>query len=275
MTTLAKVPPHNPEAESALIGFILCAKDPMVHLAHLNPDASLFYSQANAEIYQTAIDQLNSGSSRVNTFALDATLSGSATYISARGSEYVKQLTAGYSGKHTAVNAVEILRDMAKRRVIIDNLSAVAADAFDLTNNIDSLRGDAEKTLQAVAASGQVQTNETPADITDQYLADLHRIQDTGGVVGIQTPFLEFNRLTCGFAPGEVVILAARPACGKTALALNIADHAAHPGAPGRHLLPGDVQTPPGKSPVLGRCPGRGPEVPVLPLCRFRLAVNQ
>lgn len=230
MNALAKVPPHNTEAENALLGFILCSKNPFVHLAHLNPDETLFYHQSNAEIFTAARKQFDNGSTRVDVFAMDSALSCSPAYQAAGGNEYVKKVIGGYSGKHTAMNAVATLRDTAKRRTIINSMSSIAAESFDLTNDIDTLRGEAEKTLQSISASGQSRTPETPAEITDQYLADLRRIQESGGVVGIQTPFLDFNRLTCGFAPGEVVILAARPACGKTALALNIADHAANNG---------------------------------------------
>jgi len=142
------------------------------------------------------------------------------------GVEYLNEL---YSFVPTAANAhyyVEIVREKFILRQLILTCNRLAGQCYENQEELEALLDDAEREIFAITGE-QVKTDVTPAK--DLVMAAIEQIEklyeNRGSVTGLPTGFIELDRMTSGLHPAEMVVIAARPSMGKTALAMNIAEH--------------------------------------------------
>src|SRR5262249_30048099 len=132
----------------------------------------------------------------------------------------------------TAANAeyyAKIVREKAVGRRLIHASTEILRDAYDQAQSADELLNDAEKRIFEIAQSRNVSETHHVADVLALAFDRLHHRSEQGGHVlsGIPTGYIELDDLTSGLQNSELVIVAARPSVGKTAFALNIAQHVA------------------------------------------------
>lgn len=140
-------------------------------------------------------------------------------------------LTAINQSVPTAANArhyVDIVLEKSRRRQIIDAGTAIVNAAYDESIEIEDVLDQSENTILAVTNK---EWGKQGSSMTDILLNTFSRIdalcKNKGGITGIPTGFVDFDRLTAGLHPSDFIIIAARPSMGKTAFALNIAAHVA------------------------------------------------
>ncbi len=140
-------------------------------------------------------------------------------------------LTAINQSVPTAANArhyVDIVLEKSRRRQIIDAGTAIVNAAYDESIEIEDVLDQSENTILAVTNK---EWSKQGSSMTDILLNTFSRIdalcKNKGGITGIPTGFVDFDRLTAGLHPSDFIIIAARPSMGKTAFALNIAAHVA------------------------------------------------
>lgn len=146
------------------------------------------------------------------------------------GLSYLHQLATGTPGAANIARYAEIVRERSVRRKMIDladwvRMKALAADGLSVKEKLDELQAKVMElsTAQSKSESGPRRIGDVLPQIMTR-LDDLHR---AGGapVVGIATGFVDLDELTCGMEPGNLILLGARPSMGKSALAVNIAEH--------------------------------------------------
>ena len=140
-------------------------------------------------------------------------------------------LTAINQSVPTAANVrhyVDIVLEKSRRRQIIDAGTAIVNAAYDESIEIEDVLDQSENTILAVTNK---EWGKQGSSMTDILLKTFSRIdalcKNKGGITGIPTGFVDFDRLTAGLHPSDFIIIAARPSMGKTAFALNIAAHVA------------------------------------------------
>lgn len=140
-------------------------------------------------------------------------------------------LTAINQSVPTAANArhyVDIVLEKSRRRQIIDAGTAIVNAAYDESIEIEDVLDQSENTILSVTNK---EWGKQGSSMTDILLNTFSRIdalcKNKGGITGIPTGFVDFDRLTAGLHPSDFIIIAARPSMGKTAFALNIAAHVA------------------------------------------------
>lgn len=138
-------------------------------------------------------------------------------------------LTAINQSVPTAANArhyVDIVLEKSRRRQIIDAGTAIVNAAYDESIEIEDVLDQSENTILAVTNK---EWGKQGSSMTDILLNTFSRIdalcKNKGGITGIPTGFVDFDRLTAGLHPSDFIIIAARPSMGKTAFALNIASY--------------------------------------------------
>lgn len=220
------LPPQNIEAEQRVLGALLLDGSmvpPVMEV--LRPEH--FYRMSHRVIYEGMLG-LFEKSEPIDLLTLADALKKAGTLDTAGGPEYVARLADDVSSARRAETYAKLVRSTALLRELIHTSNAIAQRAFTGEEDIDTLVDDAERAMLEVSSGRYQQSVEGMRDIikhTFPYLEDLYDRKEL--VTGVPTGFTDFDKLTSGLQPGELVIVAGRPSMGKTAFALCIAEYAA------------------------------------------------
>ncbi len=216
-----KVPPHNIEAEQAVLGALLLNWGAMSETAScLRVDR--FYSLQNQVIYE-AMMKLYSKNSTGDTISLINELTVEGNLDKAGGAAYIASLTDTVPSAANIDYYTEIVLDRASRRDLIKISSELKASSFNLQEKSTTLLDNAEQKIFALA-----ERNETTQIWTAQHIMYKEielidaRYKSKNQFTGIPTGFAKLDTYTSGFQNSELIIIGARPSIGKTAFALSM-----------------------------------------------------
>ncbi|MFQ7539639.1 MAG: replicative DNA helicase, partial [Clostridium sp.] len=133
-----------------------------------------------------------------------------------------------------SVYYIEMIKSRAHLRRLIEAAEQIAEDGFDTANDLDEIMDKAERDILNVTRSRRATDFKSSREVVSNVMQELIRLRSSDNrVTGIKTGYTDLDRMTNGFQRGDLIILAARPAMGKTAFALNLALNASfyNPGA--------------------------------------------
>ena len=224
-----KVPPNSIEAEQSLLGGLMLDALAWDKIADVITSDD-FYRKDHRLIY-SAIANLIEGGSPCDVVTVSEHLDGRSELENAGGLEYLATLANETVGSANARAYAKILRERSTLRALISAGNEIAGSAF--TNDgrtAAEVLDDAEKMVFEIAERGS-RGKKGFKSLKEILPATVDRIdllhQSEGDITGISTGFTEFDKLTAGLQPGDLVIVAGRPSMGKTTLAVNIAENAA------------------------------------------------
>jgi len=223
---LERTLPSNVDAERSLLGSVLVNNENYYRIVEsLRPED--FYLDAHRIIFRT-MTALMEVSRAIDLITLQDELLKNSSLESTGGIGYLSGLLDGIPHLVNIEHYIEIVRDKSLLRQVISTASKTMADAFDQAEPADAILDKAEQSLFALSErrtrTGFVSVREMEED-QRRLLTKLY--EDKEMITGVPTGFTDLDRMTSGFQPGDLVILAARPSMGKTALALNMAEHVA------------------------------------------------
>jgi replicative DNA helicase len=223
---LDRVPPHNLDAERGVLGSILINPDLCDEIALLlRPDD--FYSDAHQKIYQHFLDILNEGG-KIDSMLLLERMRQHGDLEMVGGTGYLAELANCVPTPAHAVYYADIVSRKSMLRGLIRAGTEIVRDSFDEGVDARETLSQAEAKIFQILeqrGGGQVETIHNVLQMAfDRIDARMHREHGLGGV---ETGFVDFDNMTGGLHENELIILAARPSMGKTALALNIAEYVA------------------------------------------------
>lgn len=227
---LRNVPPQNLDAEKAVLGGALVRGVLLDKLSGELQDDD-FYSPVHRSIWRAMVG-LWRGAKPVDLVSVAAALTAVGELEKVGGPIYLADLTEGafLSDAHTLHHA-GIVREMAKRRGWLDIGRRIIETAYDATLDPQVFVDYAARVVEGVLKDRVSTAGETPAEFLRDYFDYLEQLGNGRGFM-VPTPYSGLNKLVKGFAQEELIVLAARPGEGKTALALNIVAHAASEGYP-------------------------------------------
>lgn len=221
-----RLPPQAVEAEAAVLGAMLLEQD-AISIALEILDDTAFYRDAHRKIFN-AIIALYDRNEPTDVITLSEELEKRNELPAVGGSFYLVGLTEGVSTAANVEYHARIVHDKSQGRKLINVATQIASRAYESSEDTAELLDDAERMVfslsQRDARRGFTQLNPILHD-TFENIEKLHE-QDTT-VTGVPTGFTRLDEMTAGFQRGDLVIIAARPAMGKTALCLNIIRHVA------------------------------------------------
>ncbi len=224
--TGAKVPPQNLDAEASLLGAILIDADAIVKIADvIVPDD--FYDTGNQRIFE-AIIQLYEKHSPIDVLTLADQLKGSGFLDTVGGPSRLAGLTNYVPTAAHVEQYAELVAQKALRRRLIKSSRDIIDLGFDENQNLKDLIEKAEAKLFEISqrhVKQDVVSLENILAESFERLDELHK--DKGKIRGIPTGYKDLDRLLAGLQRSDLLILAARPSMGKTALALNLAHNVA------------------------------------------------
>jgi replicative DNA helicase len=221
-----KVPPHNLEAEQAVLGGVLLNNDAMNQLMDiLSPDD--FYREAHATIFDGMVHLYNE-SEPIDVITLSETLTRKSLLEKVGGIDYLAVLVQSVSTSAGIVYHAEIIRASSVRRQLISECSNISELCFQEQEDAEGLLEKAEQTIFNIAESQIKEGFQSLRQIVKGSVKRVEKAGESEGfLTGLTSGFEYFDRLTAGLQPSDLIIVAGRPSMGKTALALNIGYNAA------------------------------------------------
>ncbi|MFD2542093.1 replicative DNA helicase [Lacinutrix gracilariae] len=216
-----KIPPQALELEEVVLGAMMIDKkgvDEVIDI--LSPEA--FYKEAHQNIFE-AIFQLFENSEPIDLLTVSSQLKKSQKLDVSGGDFYLISLTQKVSSSaHIEFHARIILQKYIQRSLIKIS-SEIIEDAYDETQDVFDLLDSAESKLYEVTQGNIKKSSETAQDLVIQAKKKIEEISNQEGLSGIATGFNKLDKLTSGWQPSDLIIVAARPGMGKTALTLSMA----------------------------------------------------
>lgn len=228
---VTRVPPHNIDAERSVLGSMLIDEHAVPAAVELlSPEH--FYVDAHRRIF-AAMCSLFESDQTIDLVTLCAQLEAEGALEAVGGKTYVASLLAATPSSATIESHARIVREKAILRSLIAAANQIVARSYEEQGDVDEYLDEVETLIYDIAEKkiqGQVYRIE---DLVEEALERAEVLAlSKGGVTGIPTGFRDLDINTGGLQPGELIIIAARPSQGKTALALNILTNAAlHPKA--------------------------------------------
>ncbi|MBQ1396047.1 MAG: replicative DNA helicase [Eubacterium sp.] len=221
-----RIPPHNRDAEQSTLGAAMLNKDALADVLEIvTPDD--FYDAAHREIYE-AILELFRQSMSVDIVTVCDELKKRGSLEVAGGRVYVASLPSTVPSAINAAGYAQIVAEKAALRRLIMAADDIKEKSFDEGQDTSEILDHAEQRIFEIA---QKQQKSDYAHIKDVMLENIEMIDQAikadGNLTGIPSGFKQFDEMTSGFQKSELYIIAARPAMGKSAFALNIALNAA------------------------------------------------
>lgn len=224
--SLHKIPPQNLEAEESILSAILLDNSTLLDvLETLIPED--FYRSAYAKMF-AAITELFEKNEPVDLVTLANILKEKGQLDEVGGATYLAKLVDTAPLAVNAQHYARIIRDKASLRQLIERSNEIATRCFEDSGDVDDVIDFAEKAIFEIAGNKNKKSFYPLSQIIGQNIDALEERQGNKTLVtGVSTGFSRLDNLTSGFQNSDLIILAARPSMGKTALALNIARNAA------------------------------------------------
>lgn len=218
--------PQNLEAEMATLGSCFLSSYALDKVCEeVMPD--MFYSEANKKIFE-AIYELHQRKTPLDSTTLTNEIEKRDNISVVGGVEYLSEVIDSVITAANIDYYIDIVREKALRRKLIEVSTQITTSAFDEESETNDIIDNAEKNIFSVTKSRKAGEFKNISDVlrsTQKQLEDLAK--NDKEITGIATGFYDFDKLTSGLHANELIILAARPAMGKTAFGVNIAVNAA------------------------------------------------
>ncbi|WP_240030636.1 replicative DNA helicase [Thermus scotoductus] len=222
-----RIPPHNLEAEQSVLGAILLDSDVLDELEGLLPSPEAFYAEAHRKIY-AAMQTLRSQGKPVDLVTLAEELSRRGELEALGGVSYLVQLSEATPTAAYAEHYARIVAEKWTLRKLIQAAGEAMRLAYEEAGSLDEILDTAGKKILEVALTQTETEARSIRELVHETFEHIEALfQNKGEVSGVRTGFKELDQLIGTLAPGSLNIIAARPAMGKTAFALTIAQHAA------------------------------------------------
>ncbi len=223
---LEKVPPQNLDAEQSVLGAMLIDKEAVVKAVQvLAPDD--FYRDANGHIFEAAVNLFNRNEA-VDLITLSEELKQSGLLDQVGGVSYVAGLANSVPTAANVEYYARIVLEKSLLRKLISVSTRIAQMGYEGEEETEALLDKAEQMIFELA---QRKNQAGFAQLKNILMETFERIeflhQNKGAITGVPSGFSDLDKLTSGFQPSDLVIVAARPSMGKTALCLNIAQYVA------------------------------------------------
>ncbi len=222
-----KVPPQAPEMEEAVLGAVMLEKDKLAEVLEIIQSEDCFYVDANQKIY-AAIRRLFDKGQPVDLLTVTDELRKSGDLEIVGGAYYITRLTMSVlSSAHVEAHARIIMEKFIQRELIRIS-GAVISDAYEDSTDVFDLLDKAESNLYEITDK---HLRKNFKSLKEVLVRTVHEIEEAKNkkddMTGVPTGFTGLDKLTSGWQKTDLIILAARPAVGKTAFCLNLAMNAA------------------------------------------------
>jgi replicative DNA helicase len=216
--------PHNLEAERSVLGAILIHNDAFNHAAEVLEPRD-FFRDAHRRIFEKMV-QLSERNEAIDLVTLKEALNRSRELDEVGGPAYITALVDGLPRATNVEYYAKIVKEKATLRSLIFASNKILSSAYEAEDDPDVILDGAEQAIFAIAENRVREGFISMRDLAHQSFETIERAHARKELItGVPSGFRDLDELTAGFQRGDLVIVAARPSVGKTALVLNIAQY--------------------------------------------------
>lgn len=221
-----RVMPHNLDAEQSVLGSMFLSKYALQKAVELlNKD--LFYLDAHAKIF-SVLSELLEKNIPVDLTTVTEELSNHGWLKQIGDVEYLAEVINSVPTAANVDEYIKIVNEKAILRRLIEEATNIVTDSYNSTEDLSEILDNAEKKILNVVKTRKGTEFRTIQDVLAKTQSDLEKLaQNKGEITGLVTGYYDLDKVTSGLHPNELIIIAARPAMGKTAFALNLATNIA------------------------------------------------
>lgn len=232
MKSLSKVPPHSIELEKAILGAIILERDALIE-AGSEIKSDYFYKESHKQIADAVLDLFRLGEN-VDMLTVSQELKRRKKIEEVGGFFYLTELTDSVSSSAHLMNHIKLIQEMWIKREMIRLAGEIQSKGFDESEDAFELMDRSQmqliNLLGGMLTQNAISLRQSTSEVMQELSNNMAR-RLNNEFTGIPTPIDNLNKFTGGWQKGELIILAARPAMGKTALALAFARAAAKSGS--------------------------------------------
>ena len=218
-------PPQALDVEEAVIGALLiepsCVDDSVEELT-----PSSFYSEKHRMIFQAIVSLVNEHSS-VDLLTVSQRLRDQGNLEIVGGAQTLAAMTQKVGAAAHIEYYIKILKQKCIQRELITASYDILKNSYDESVNVDQLIDMAQTKIFAAIQNNVKKDVQEIGSVINQAISDIERLQDSTGLSGVPSGFPSLDRITFGWQPSDLIIVAARPSVGKTAFVVNVARNAA------------------------------------------------
>jgi replicative DNA helicase len=226
-TKLDRLPPHSKEAEQGVLGCVLWAPNESIGecIGKFKGDTEVFYDLRHQTIYD-AMQEMYDKREPIDLITLQQHLKDRQMLDQVGGIAYLSSLQDAVPSAANLSYYLDIVHEKCVLRKMIRTCTDIVGRAYENEGEVDALMDEAERDILRISESriqGSIIGIKELVKKAITTIEDFHQRQ--GMLTGLATGFADFDKMTSGLHPGEMVVIAARPSMGKTSLAMNIAEH--------------------------------------------------
>jgi replicative DNA helicase len=212
-TGMGKLPPQAVDLEEAVLGALMIEKDALSAVVDILKPQS-FYKDAHQRIY-AAIVTLFTNSEPIDMLTVKSQLARSGDLEFVGGASYLAELTMKVNSAANIEYHSRVVTEHSLKRSLITMATAILKKAYEDTTDVFQMLDETEQELFGISESNIKKNTARMNDIVTQAIKELEQKKNQEGLTGVPSGFTSLDRLTSGWQPTELVILAARPAMGK------------------------------------------------------------
>ncbi|MCO6431678.1 MAG: replicative DNA helicase [Deltaproteobacteria bacterium] len=218
----ARIPPHSREAEESVLGGILLDNEAINNALEI-VSAADFYGAANKAIF-SAMTALSDHREPIDVVSVSQQLRSMGLLEQSGGIENLARLASLVPSAANIAYYAKLVKEMGLRRRVIHEASEIIGQAFSLDEGVENFLDATEQRILAVSDRRIRSSFHKVGDLVQDSIRLVEQLYDKKELVtGTPTGFAKLDHMTAGFQPSDLIIIAARPAMGKTALALSMA----------------------------------------------------
>ncbi len=218
--------PESIEAEKAVLGSAFLSKAALQKMCD-ELSSEYFYNEANAKIFET-LQELNGEGSAIDITIVTNRLNDKKILSQVGNVEYLSEIIDSVPSASNVDYYINIVKEKMVARKIIATATEIATDAYSSEDSIYDVLDNAEMKMLRIGNMRKTTEFQSIQDVAYKEQANLEKLAEQASeITGLATGFTDFDKLTAGLQPNQFVIIAARPAMGKTAFMLNLATNAA------------------------------------------------
>ena len=222
---LQNVPPQNLEAEQSLLGSVLLENEALFKVLEIIKKDD-FYRESNRQIYQAMID-LYEKNEPTDLITVTEVLKRKNKLDEVGGASYLADLLENIPTAANIEYYAKIIRQKSILRNLIHSATEIVSKATTAEENVEDILDFSEKTIFQISEEQTKQSFYPLKTILKSTFKDIERLYEKKQLItGVPSGFTELDSKTSGFQPADLIIIAGRPSMGKTAFALNVAQHA-------------------------------------------------
>ncbi len=221
-----RIPPHSIEAEQCTLGSMLLDEDAIAEVFGMLK-ADDFYRSEHRDIFNS-IDELYSAGKSVDIITLGESLRKNGKLEKCGGLEYLAAIAEQVPSAASAHHYAEIVEDKSIIRALIKSSGEILEMGYENQEDARKVMDFAQSNIFNIAMEKENKGVTHISDILEENLKTLTKLYKEGNrVPGIPSGYADLDKLTAGFQPSDLILIAARPSMGKSSLALNMAQHVA------------------------------------------------